>query len=213
MRLIARASSLRGAEDAASYFVGQALDVLALRINLPMKIGVEIPSRPHNQPTPTRRIISQGMWEEAFTLGRQYSLNRPVFSRALSWYRKGLIGENPIDELLSYWLSIETIAEKYHTIIRQPRIGMDKKVISLFKILWGNSESWEVIPNQPEIVTQFKNDRNDIAHGNIKVDINQLRRFMDVLPLYQDIAYAFVCTWEEAGIMIEQRLIDNIAEE
>ncbi len=90
VELVARANTQEEANDAAVYFVGQMLDVLCLQFNLPLYLSLLPPQR-RSEDAYAKRVVEKHEWEDAFEKGRLYGAQHAPFSRALSWYRKGIV--------------------------------------------------------------------------------------------------------------------------
>jgi hypothetical protein len=193
--LIARADNPDDASDAALYFVGQMLDVMCLRINLPIYLShVELKFRPINKNV--KRIITEDELNEYFRLGREYGMNRKTFGRALSWYRKAKTSEDSIDKFLGFWSSIEAVCSKYARENERTSKGIINKICDCFDQLWESMENWKVIPSGVEWVKKFQNMRNGIAHGLITVNIDNLKEIVNHLGTLESLAYEFLKEWE-----------------
>jgi len=200
----ARASSIDEANSSAVYFVGQMLDVLCLRTDMPLQVSLFGPVfRPLS--THVKRIISGDEWQEAFQQGREHGIRRTTFARALSWYRKGLGSEDPLDKLLAFWVSIEAIGSKYAKSSQKTEKGIVNKICDCFDQLWGDVSNWRVIPNEADWVNKYNNLRNDIAHGVISVDIKKIQEISTQLPKLRELAYVFLSDWEQQGVVIESK--------
>jgi hypothetical protein len=201
--VVARAATPEEANDAAVYFVGQMLDVLCLRLDLPLYVSLSSPEfRPLSKHVKRRVNIQE--WSEAFRLGREYGIERRTFSRALSWYRKGLISEDPIDKLMAFWLSLEVVGVKYTRNNDRTQGNKTKnKILDCFDQLWGTTENWRIIPNEPSWVDKFHEKRNGIAHGYLAVEVETIKEIAFMLPKLQKLAHAFLVDWEQTGLEIE----------
>lgn len=201
--LIARAFTQENANDATVYFVGQALDVLSLRLNAPLYLNL---FRPEYRLLSghVRRIVAEHEWQEAFNLGRQYSLHRRYFSRAISWYRKGLVSEDPIDRVIAFWSALEALGSAFYRNNQRTQQGIINQICDCFDQLWGPVERWKVIPNNPNLVNEFHNFRNGFSHGFMRVDIETIRDIVVRLPVYQDLVYTFLSDWEQQGDLLER---------
>lgn len=198
-RVLVRAPSKEAANDSAVHFFGQMLDVLGLRLDTSLYLGLFSPEfRPLQDHV--RRVVSEQEWVSAFDLGRQYGLTRRVFSRALSWYRKGMNAQDVIDQLLAFWSALEGIAAPFGSPVPPHKDGTVNKICACFDQLWGKCEEWKVIPGNPIVVNEFSNYRNKIAHGYMDVDIDQIREIRDKLPLYHQLTHAFLSDWQSKGL-------------
>jgi hypothetical protein len=197
-KIVARARGQKDANDAAVYFVGQMLDVLSLQTDLPLYLSLEgVQFRAHD--TNTKRLIESHEWSDAFKLGREYGLKRPTFSRALSWYRKGLTSEDPIDKFLAFWSSIEGVGAKFARPNDRTRQGAINQICDCFDQLWDSTDKWKVIPNDAQCVNRFHDTRNGISHGFITVNVETLQEIASELPKLQELAYNFLSDWENSG--------------
>lgn len=202
--LVARSYDEINANDAAVYFVGQALDVLSLHLNTPLYLNLFRPEF-RNITSHVKRRIPELEWLDAFRLGREYSLDRHYFSRAISWYRKGLVSDDPIDSLIAFWSALEAIGSKYFRDSERTRHGIINKVCDCFDQIWGSSDRWQVIPNDSDVVNQFHNYRNGLSHGFIRVDVETIRDIAQYLPRYQSLVHKFLLDWEGMGFDIERQ--------
>jgi hypothetical protein len=172
--LVARAENKTDANDAAVYFVGQALDLLCLEIDLTLYVsltGAQI--RPINDNV--RRILNREELVSYFDRARQIGSMRPTYSRALSWYRKAMSSEDPVDAFISYWSSIEGVGSKFARDNETTRRGVINKICDYFDQVWGGVEHWQVIPNEANALNAFHELRNGISHGFIRVDVETVK--------------------------------------
>jgi hypothetical protein len=202
INVVARARSQQGASDAAAYFVGLALDVLSLRTDLPLYLNLQNPVF-RTEPSHAKRIIDRQEWEEAFWDGQAYAIQRPTYSRALSWYRKGLTGENPIDQLLAFWAGLESIGSQFHEKNERTNQGTVNQICNCFDQLWGTVETWKVIPQKAKAINEFNDYRSKIAHGGMRVDVERIREINEELPLYKELVRTFLLDWGSQGIGVE----------
>jgi hypothetical protein len=201
--LVARAFDQVTANDAAVYFVGQALDVLSLRLDIPLYLSLFQPEY-RSISAHVRRRVNQEEWFKAFKIGRSYSMNRHFLSRAISWYRKGLVSEDPIDRVIAFWSALEAVCSKYFCPNERTNLGIINKVCDCFDQLWGSSENWHVIPGEPTYLNKFHEFRNGFSHGFRRVDIETIRDVSKDLPIYQKLAREFLLEWEINGSIIER---------
>ncbi|MBW7988858.1 MAG: hypothetical protein FVQ84_02390 [Planctomycetes bacterium] len=195
IELVARADNQEDANEAALYFVGQALDYLCLLINLPLYVSLSgTQFRPVNDNV--KRILRKNDWENCFQQSREIGLERRTFSRSISWYRKAMVSENPIDSFLSYWSSLESLGSKFAQDNPRTQNGIINKICDCFDQIWNSCDSWKVIPNQVDKVNEFHELRNGIAHGFISVDIETLKRITQELPIIKRLAYEFLKDWD-----------------
>lgn len=191
IKIKAQADNQIDANDAGLYFIGQALDYLAFETNLPLYmslIGTNVQQIDDN----VKRIVNEEEWEKSFQKSRDIGINIPHFSRSLSWYRKALNNEDPIDSFLSYWNSIECVASKFAEDNDRTRRGIVNKICNCFDKLWGTADSWKVIPNRPEVVNNLCEKRNHIAHGAIPINIDTVRELTNFRQITKVLSYEFL---------------------
>lgn len=198
VEVIARASSQDEANDAGVFFIGQMLDLLSLWTNLPLYLSL-FDEKFRDFDTRVQRIVEEEEWIRAFRLSREYGLNRRVYSRALSWYRKGLVSEDPIDKFLAFWSSLEGFGSESARRNERTRKGAINQICDCFDQIWGNSSSWKVIPNEANWVKRFHDTRNGISHGFIEVNIDTIKQITAQLPKLHLLAYTFLSEWEHHG--------------
>jgi hypothetical protein len=206
--LVARADNQTDANDAGLYFVGQALDLLCLEIDLPLYLGLTgTQIRPVNDNV--RRIIGLDEWTACFRHAREIGSSRPTYSRALSWYRKGKNSEDPVDAFLSYWSSIEGVGSNFFRVSERNRRGAINQICDCFDQLWGTVENWKVIPNEAGTLNRFHETRNGISHGFIRVDIDTVKSVTQDLPIISALALEFLRDWRRDGVDPEPQRIPN----
>lgn len=194
-KVVARASTSEEANDVAVFFIGQMLDYLCLRLRDPLYVslqGLQFRQSSNN----VKRLVERKEWIEAFRLGRDYGLKQPAFSRALSWYRKGLVSEDPMDQLIAYWSSLESIGAKLARRNERTERGAINQICDCFDQIWGNVAEWKVIPNQAELINEIHHLRSGVAHGFIAVYPDKVREIASLLPTLSDLAYNFLSDWE-----------------
>ena len=199
IEIVAKADNQSDANDAALYFVGQALDYLCLKINLPLYVslsGTQIRPVDDN----VRRIVHINDWQECFREGRAIGIHRPTYSRALSWYRKAKNSEDPIDAFLSFWSAIEGVSSKFARNTKRTKQGAINQACDCFDQLWGGESSWKVITNDASAVNNFYEKRNGIAHGALRIDIDTVKSISSYIPRISALAYEFLKDWEQQGI-------------
>lgn len=199
--IIARADSQESANDAALYFVGQTLDVLCLKTNLPTHLsitGTQFKAIEDN----VRRLVTGHEWQETFRLGREYGLNHAIYSRALGWYRKGVNTEDPIDKFIAFWSCLEGFGAQSAQRTERTSRGAINQIANCFDQLWGEASRWKVIPNQAEWLNKFHETRNGIAHGYTSVNIDTLKDISLQLPKIRLLAHTFLVEWKTQNIQL-----------
>jgi hypothetical protein len=191
IEVTARASDRDEANEAGLFFVGQTLDLLALRLNLPLTMFLA-DSQSEIKTVGAKRIVELHDWEDVFRTARDYGLTRPAFSRSISWFRKGLETNNPVDRFMSFWTAIESLASHCARRNDRTRQGIINQVCDCFDQLWGASDNWRVIPGRPEYINRLNGHRNTIAHGAVAIQVDQLKAISLELPTLHNLAHQFL---------------------
>jgi len=203
LSVIARADNAEEANDVSVFFVGRMLDLLCLGVNIPLYLSLFKPQFRTNEDH-VRRIITQYEWQHAFEKSQSYGIERSTFCRALSWYRKGLASEDPIDKLMAFWASLEAICSKYCDANDRTANGIINKICNCFDKVWGDVTRWKVIPNDSQRINTFCEKRNDIAHGTLRiVRVEIIKEISELLPKLKELCYEFLKDWDRLGKAIE----------
>jgi len=196
IEVVVKARTQEDANDSAVYFVGQTLDMLSLWLNLPIFLSLS-GTQFKIVETHVRRIVEEREWSEAFKLGREYGITRPVFSRALGWYRKGLTSEDPIDKFIAFWSSLEGVGSKCARKTTKTKSGAINQICDCFDQIWGDVSHWRVIPNEAQAVNRFHEIRNGIAHGFMAVEVENIREITSHVPKLRELTRTFLRDWED----------------
>jgi len=191
IEVTARAEGQEEANEAGLFFVGQALDVLSLRTNLPITMFLA-DSENEIKTIGAKRLVVEQEWEEVFRSGRYLGLTRPAFSRAVSWYRKGLESNNPIDRFMALWTSMESVASQCARQNERTALGIINKICDCFDQLWTDEAHWKVIPSNVAHLNKLYNYRNTITHGAVAIQIENLKEIAHELSLVQTLAFNFL---------------------
>lgn len=206
------ASTNRLAREAAIYFFAQMLDVLALQIQLPLDLSLfeSGANRQSNRLAEhrssrftERRLIQRDEWRWAFRESRLLAFSEPAFLRSTSWYRKGLIAEDPFDKFLAFWNAIEVIAAKYHPKTERTKNGSKSQIWECFKAIWGECKEWPIITGEQNWIDENYNVRKAIAHGLMPVDIETVKSVLDKLEKIERVAWLFLTEWRKKELQIE----------
>jgi len=186
------------ARKAALYFCGQALDVLSATLNLPIILaltdGNNFSPRIENE----RRRITEEEFIDAFRTARIWVLTEPTFLRAVGWYRKGLYTEDPFDKFLAFYNSIETLCSKYNPNPGScDNRGSKCHIWETFKSIWGECESWPIIPNQTDWIDINYETRKNIAHGIASIDINVIEDVIEKIDTIKQVAHRLIIDWRQ----------------
>ena len=147
----ARALNEQFAFEAAVFFLGRMLDVLAVRIDRPLfsSLTEREHSRNGRVRQHVRRIIDPQEIEDAFREADDLAMPEPPFLRSLSWYQKGLYTEDPLDKFLSFWIAIEIVAKRFYRSVpsidqEQAKTGTKSQIRECFKVLWARMNHGQI---------------------------------------------------------------------
>lgn len=200
----ARASNERLAFEAAIFFFGRMLDVLAFEVNLPLFSSLTERDRSHNARfrQHVRRNIEHQEIKDAFQEADDLAMTQDPFLRSLGWYRKGLHTEDPFDKFLAFWIAIEIVAATYYQSESVPSVDQERgkkgsinQIWACFKALWGPCEQWPNILGDDKWIGENYEHRKNIAHGISPVSIETVESVIDKLDMIQRVAYSFLQGW------------------
>ena len=95
----------------------------------------------------------------------------PRYLAAASWYRKGLIGSDVLDNFCCFWRTIERIAFSYadQSKLEEKHRGKAKPCVAqLAAELFPNGDTPECL-SDPRCVDEIVKLRNDLSHGNVPI--------------------------------------------
>jgi hypothetical protein len=183
------------ARKAALVFVGEMLDVLATELKLPLRLSLFDPRNADRPGHSVKRVVREIELRQAFGRARVLSEQEPTFLRALSWFRKGLITEDPIDRFLAFWLTLEIVATKYHPDLPEAKKGSKSQIWESFKMLWGDCANWPLICHQDQWIDENYDLRLQIAHGTAAVDVEAVERAAEMGDIICDVSQRFLTDW------------------
>lgn len=196
LKVISQGSSAKGASHSGLFFVGEMLNILCLHLDTSLYLSLS-DADIGTLAKSVRRIISRDEWINMFSLGREYGQSRPVFARALSWYRKGLNSEDQIDKLLAIWLSLEVIGKNYGINTHKTKSEIVNRITHCFNCVWETPNSWPIIPSGESWFYHIKEKRNEIAHGTFKIHPESLEAISEDVSKIQKLARSFLLAWEQ----------------
>lgn len=206
----ARASNQRLAFEAAVFFFGRMLDVLAFNTNLPLFSNFieREQSRNARVRQHVRRSIARQEIESAFREADVLASIRPSFLRSLGWYRKGLYTEDPFDKFLALWIALENTAANYYRTVEsidqeRAKNGSKSQIWECFKALWGPCEQWPNIPGDKRWIDENYEIRKDIAHGVSSVSIDKVASVVNELDVIERVAYRFLKDWRDKFLDVD----------
>jgi hypothetical protein len=173
---IVTANSPAGAERAGAVYLSQLCDLLSVVTRSPVWFYMPDEDsrderiRMHHRASSVDRILTETEW--SWVTGNLVFLRRehPRFLAAASWYRKGLIGSDSLDDFCCYWRVIERLAYSYAdksnwTEDEKIRSAVKKCVEQLIADVFDRDTAPDILRDQ-QVVSQIIKMRNDLSHGN-----------------------------------------------
>lgn len=175
------ANSPTGAERAGAVYLSQLCDLLSVVTRSPVWFYMPDEDarderiRLHRRASTVDRILNEEEW--SWITGSLVFLRRdhPRFLAAASWYRKGLIGRDSLDDFCCYWRVIERLASSYAdktnwTVEEKSKSTVKKCVEQLVCDLFSGSMAPGILTD-PQAVAEIVKLRNDLSHGNIPITL------------------------------------------
>lgn len=200
-------------KKAALIYSGLALDVLSVKIKCPLYVSIhELRPRYNFSEYDVLRTVTEDEWKFAFYESRLLKLTEPAFLKALGWYRKGLNSDDPFDKFLAFWNSIEVVAGKYHTSNKKTDKGIKNQIWQCFKELWGECDDWKIIGGQTDWIDNAYQDRINVAHGIITIDVASIDEITKKLNVIEKLANIFLIDWRQKKLKPESNLTPELRE-
>ncbi len=207
------ATELKYGKKAALLFTGLALDVLSVKLKCPLYVSLYTERIRYNyNDQDIQRIITEDDWRFAFKESRLLTFTEPTFLKALGWYRKGMLSDDPMDKFLAYWNAIEVVAGKYHTRTERTANGIKNQIWQSFNDLWSDCPSWKVIPNQTGWIDDNYDTRKNVAHGLITIDVQSVENILDKISTIEELAHEFLVDWRTERLNPEASINNEIQE-
>lgn len=191
------AFSPRSARRVGLVYLSQLCDLLSAVTQCPITFhttGEEAREerwRTTRQPIRVDRILTQEEW--SWVTGSLVALRRehPRYLAAASWYRKGLIGNDCIDDFCCFWRVIERLAESYadKSNWSEADRGVRKSVAQLTNDLFSGGKTPELLRDEAR-VRRIVTLRNDISHGNVPITVDMIDTASDELEALEEAAFA-----------------------
>ncbi|MBK6701431.1 MAG: hypothetical protein IPG55_16405 [Saprospiraceae bacterium] len=203
------AHQLKFAKEAAYLFSGLALDVLSLKLNLPLYVDLyEQKNKVNYDNEGVKRSISQDELRQSFEESRLLTFTEPTFLRAVGWFRKGKLTQDPSDKFLAFWNAIEVVAAKYHTKTDKTKKGTKNQINQCFRDLWGEPKDWKIVPDE-NWIDENSQTRTEVAHGLINIDVKSINEIRSKINIIEELAYQFLNEWRRDKLKPEEKVNDE----
>lgn len=171
------ATSPSSAERAGAVYLSQLCDLLSVTIRSPIRFFLPEEDarderiRTNRRATSIDRVLTEEEWH--WIIGSLVFLRRkhPRYLAAASWYRKGLIGGDVLDNFCCFWRVIERVAFSYaekSKIAEKDRGKAKPCVTQLVAELFPDADVPEALASEGR-VNEIVQLRNDLSHGNISI--------------------------------------------
>lgn len=213
VQYLVKASSPRTAKRVGLVYLSQLSDLLSARTQCPVKFYMndeearDERAQRHRESVRVNRILTDDEWR--WVTGSLVGLRRehPRFLAAASWFRKGLNGNDPLDDFCSFWRTIERIAEHYanKTGWAQGDGGVRKCVAQLTADLFpaSNTDAIPELLRDSERIRLAVKLRNDIAHGNEPITVDMIERAGEELQSLEDAAFSVLMRIRETRLSFD----------
>ena len=192
-----KASSPKSARRVGLVYLSQLCDLLSAVTQCPIKFYVqdsdarEERGRQHRQAMRVDRTITFEEW--SWVTGALVALRRdhPRFLAAASWYRRGLNGNDCLDDFCCFWRVIERIASSYADKSNwgENDSSVRKIVAQLTTDLFPKDSVPELLQDEGRVKKVIKM-RNDISHGNEPVTVDMIDTVSQEIAPLEEAAFA-----------------------
>jgi hypothetical protein len=197
VQYLVKASSPRSALRVGAVYLSQLCDLLSAITQCPVKFFLqeedarEERGRMFRQGMRVDRTLSLVEW--SWVTGSLVALQQqhPRYLAAASWYRKGLIGNDCLDDFCCFWRVIERIAESYadKSDWAKGDGGVRKSVAQLTADLFAPGSAPELLSDEQRVRSVVKL-RNDISHGNEPITLSMIDLASEELEALEEAAFA-----------------------
>ena len=183
--ITAYADNPEDAERVAYVYFGRMRDVLSLNSDVPIRLNIGHGNSVGRKPNMRRRVIRHSEIKTAFNMARTFEKEHKKILRAISWYSKGKLSHNTLDQFLAYWSVIEILANEYHKATGRTDAGIINKAYQCFIDYLGETEQWG-LPSR--WINETYEKRNMIVHGAEDFTIEAIIKYSDEIPLLEGTA-------------------------
>ncbi len=191
-----KARSRKSAEQVGHVYLSQLCDLLSSVTESPVQFFVseeearEERGRQHRQPLRNMRKLRSEEW--SWITGSLVSLRRehPRYLAAASWFRKGLTGNDCLDQFCCFFRVIERIAASYADKRQwgEDEGGVRRSISQLTDDLFGKDAAPALLSDEM-LVKESTALRNNISHGNEPITVDMIESASEKLAAIQDAAF------------------------
>ena len=195
------AGSPQAAERLGLIYLSQLCDLLSALTRCPVQYYPESSDahqqqlrqqRQQRQMLHVGRELRQEEWD--WVTGNLVALRRehPRFLAAASWYRKGLIGEDCLDQFCCYLRTIERLSEHYKDTRNwtEKDGGTKRAIAQLTEDLFPQAAP-SLLASRDQVKRAW-DLRNDISHGNEPITVELVEQANEMLQEAENAAFALL---------------------
>jgi hypothetical protein len=204
------ARSPNSAERVGAVYLSQLCDLLSvatrcgIRFYMPDDDARDERIQQSRRSTTVDRILTASEWEWVTGSLAFFRRDHPRFLAAASWYRKGLLGKDALDDFCCFWRVIERLAKTYYDKSKVPKSdrGTIPQVNQLLADLFPSGAP--PVLDDKEKVDRLFELRNDLSHGNVPITVELIEQATSYVQPMADAAYAVLDT------MRHKKLVDSM---
>ena len=191
------ASSPSSAERAGAVYLSQLCDLLSVTVRSPIRFLLPEEDardervRTNRKATSLDRVLTEEEWH--WIIGSLVFLRRehPRYLAAASWYRKGLIGNDVLDNFCCYWRVIERIALSYadKSKLDEKDRGRAKPCVNQLVAELFPADDVPDALSADKRVAEIIQLRNDLSHGNVPITSEVIDQANDHLKSLEQAAH------------------------
>jgi hypothetical protein len=190
------ATSRCSAERASAVYLSQLCDLLSVVTESPIRFlppeedARDERIRTNRRATSLDRVLTEEEWH--WIIGSLVFLRRehPRFLAAASWYRKGLIGSDVLDNFCCFWRVIERVAFSYADTNKLPEEDRGKAKPCLAQLV---TELFLGDVPEPlasdDRISEIVQLSNDLSHGNISITVDVIDQASSHLKPLEEAAH------------------------
>lgn len=186
------------AYEAALLYFGKMINVLSFEINVPLELKLLAGESSHYRNNNIRRIVKKNEFIDAFGKSRRLEECDEVVLKALSWFSKGRISQNPFDKFVAFWMVIEILGCKYYTETERTKgeAKAKNKIYQCFIDNFGKVDTWG-LPDK--WIDQMYELRNKIVHGGLPINIDSIMDIQKYLMPIEQRSYILLKQYMEVS--------------
>ncbi|OYP38045.1 hypothetical protein CGZ80_03685 [Rhodopirellula sp. MGV] len=164
--------------------------------------------RMNRQSTNVERELSEDEW--MWITGTLAHLRRkhPRFLAAASWYRKGLLGRDTLDDFCCFWRSIERLSLSYADKSEwndtdKNKSPVKKCIAQLTTDIFSTDNCPHILASAVDVNEMYRL-RCEISHGNLPITPNLIESVDQFIGPLEDAAYQVLTAMREKYLPLDE---------